>query len=164
MHENEEFPTLILYEHCNYQFHSSGGDFSITELNSSLYEGSDIFQNSVNGSGEYIFFSPDSNTPRTLLYQNLAFPSNNGTILVKAFEELALLKMESPKESAALGTNLVITDDLSIFASAPQINDNEGVVCRFIHNNDGNYIFDHNVTSPDSGPGFFGSSLSWIYP
>lgn len=152
-------PTLTLYEHCFYRFDSSVGEFSITELNNSLYSGAELFQNRIKGAGEYIFFSPDENTPRSLLYQNLNHPSNQGTILIKSFDDRGFIKMDVAQDSARFGSNVVVTNDLTIFASAPGFDDNEGLINKYFLNEDGNYSFDFTISPPSTTSPFFGSSM-----
>lgn len=158
-HLGEASPNLTLYEHCLYRFDSTGGEFSITELNSSLYGGMELFQNSINGAGEYILFSPDQNTPRSLIYQNLASPTHKGTILIKAYEDRAFLKMDEVQNSARFGSKVLVTNDSGIFASAPGWGDNEGLISKYSLKEDGNYSLDYNISSPTLSSLFWGSSI-----
>ena len=134
------------------------GEFSITELNNSLYSGAELFQNRIKGAGEYIFFSPDENTPRSLLYQNLNHPSNQGTILIKSFDDRGFIMMDVAQDSARFGSNVVVTNDLTIFASAPGFDDNEGLINKYFLNEDGNYSFDFTISPPSTTSPFF-----WIF-
>ena len=159
MHKEEENPTLHLFEHCHYRIDSLGAEFSITELNDSLYSGNDLFKNSIKGAGEYILFSPDENTPRALVYQNLSLPGNKGEIKIKSYDEKALLKMGISQQGTRFGANIALSSDAAIFASAPGFNQNEGLVVQFSVNGEGDYEQDLNISSPTSDPISFGSSL-----
>ena len=158
--DGDAFPTLHLFEHCYYLFHASGEVLSITEQNDSVYGGSDLFQNSICGVGEYILFNPDESTPRLLKYQNLQNPSNYGEIVIQSFEEKAFLKLPDSEAGAKFGSELTITQDLSIFSSATGYNNNEGLIVKFNQDSEGNYSFEKTISSPIAGPVFWGSSLS----
>ena len=157
--DGENSPTLVLFEHVYYTFESRGGGFTITDQNNSIYDESEIFQNSVNGAGEYILFIPDETTPRNLKYQNQDFPSNQGNLIIQPFEQKGLLKSEGTTSGAKLGSSIAVANDGNIFAGAPEFNNNEGLIHKFIQIEDGNYSIDGNITSPVLGSFFWGSSL-----
>ena len=151
--DGNAFPTLHLFEHCYYLFHASGEVLSITEQNNSVYVGSDLFQNSIRGVGEYILFNPDESTPRLLKYQNLQNSSNYGEIVIQSFEEKAFLKLPDSEAGGKFGSELTITQDLSIFSSATGYNNNEGLIVKF------NQILKaiivlKTISSPITGPVF----------
>ena len=154
-------PTLVLYEHCSYLIRSVGAEFSISENNSTHYEGDDIFFNEgIQGTGEYILLNPDQNSSRKLYYQN--FDTNDsliGTIEIKEFDNLGLLRMNQPESFANFGSNVVLSDDLTLFASAPGFNENEGLVIRGSKQIDGSYLNESNIFSPTEEKEFWGSSL-----
>ena len=92
-----------------------------------LITGDDIFFNEgIQGNGEYILLTPDQNSLRRLYYQN--FDTNDsliGTIEIKEFDNLGLLRMNQPESFANFGSNVVLSNDLTLFASAPGFNENE---------------------------------------
>ena len=152
-------PNIILYEHCSYLIRSVGAEFSISEDNITHYSGNEIFFNQgIQGDGEYILLTPNQNTPRKLYYQNLNY-SSKGTFEIKAYENIGLLRMNQPEAFANLGANVVLSDDLTLFASAPGFNENEGLVIRSSIQNDGSYNHDSDISSPSDEKAFWGSSL-----
>jgi len=85
---NSSFPTLSLYENNYYVFNNTSNDdisFSIGENDNSHYIKSDVWNNNAK-SGEYLLFSPDSNTSRVLYYFNPHDNSSVGRINVYAHE------------------------------------------------------------------------------
>jgi hypothetical protein len=161
MLEGDSSPTLVLYEHCSYLIRSVGAKLSISENNSTHYEGDDIFFNEgIQGNGEYILLTPDQNSLRRLYYQNFdTTDSLIGTIEIKEFDNLGLLRMNPPESLANFGANVVLSDDLTLFASAPGFNDNEGLVIRSSYQTDGSYVKESNIVSPTGETTFWGSSL-----
>ena len=154
-------PSLVLYEHCSYLIRSAGARFSISENNITHYDGDDIFFNEgIQGNGEYILLTPNQNSSRRLYYQN--FDTNDsliGTIEIKEFDNLGLLRMNQPESFANFGSNVVLSDDLTLFASAPGFNENEGLVIRSSKQTDGSYLNETNIVSPTEEKDFWGSSL-----
>jgi hypothetical protein len=67
--------------------------------------------------------------------------------------------MNQPEAFANLGANVVLSDDLTLFASAPGFNDNEGLVIRSSIQNDWSYNHDSDISSPSEEKAFWGSSL-----
>ena len=164
--DGDPSPNLVLFEHCFYKFtfdsnksESVVGNFAITDEHDSIYQSDEIFKNSINGGGEYILFKPDENTPRSLLYQNLRYPSNKGNLIIKPYENKGILKSDVSSVGTNLGYDLVVTSDKSIFAGGPGFNDNEGLIFKFLQNEEGNYSFDKNINSPVSGSVFWGASI-----
>jgi hypothetical protein len=154
-------PSIVLYEHCSYLIRSVGARFSISENNITHYEGDDIFFNEgIQGNGEFILLTPDQNSSRTLYYQNFdSIDSLIGTIEIKEFDNLGLLRMNQPESFANFGSNVVLSDDLTLFASAPGFNENEGLVIRSSKQIDGSYLNESNIVSPTEEKDFWGSSL-----
>jgi hypothetical protein len=153
-------PNIILYEHCSYLIRSLGAEFSISEDNITHYSGNEIFFNQgVQGDGEYILLTPNQSTPRKLYYQNLNDPSSRGTFEIKGYENVGLLRMNQPEAFANLGANVVLSDDLTLFASAPGFREKEGLVIRSSIQNDGTFIHESNIPSPTEEKTFWGSSL-----
>ena len=155
-------PNLVLFEHCSYLIRAVGAEFSISENNTTHYSGDEIFFNQgIQGDGEYILLTPNKNTPRKLYYQN--FDTNNsaliGTLEIKEYENIGLLRMNESEAFANLGANVVLSDDLTLFASAPGFSENEGLVIRSSIQNDGSFIHESNIPSPTEEKAFWGSSL-----
>ena len=161
MLDGDSSPTLVLYEHCSYLIRSVGAEFSISENNSTHYEGDDIFFNEgIQGNGEYILLTPDQNSLRRLYYQNFGTTDSLiGTIEIKEFDNLGLLRMNQPESFANFGANVVLSDDLTLFASAPGFNENEGLVIQSSYQTDGSYVNESNIFSPTGETTFWGSSL-----
>ena len=82
-----------------------------------------------------------------------------GTIEINEFDNLGLLRMNLPESFANLGSNVALSDDLILFASAPGFNANEGLVIRGSIQDNENYEFDSNIFSPTIEKAFWGSSL-----
>ena len=73
------FPNFSFYENNHYIFYNltPGTRFSIGESNQSVYSGNDVWNNGARGNSEYLLFSPDLNSPRTLYYFN---PEDNSSV------------------------------------------------------------------------------------
>jgi hypothetical protein len=156
-------PTLVLYEHCSYLIRSAGAEFSISENNSTYYKGDDIFFNEgIQGNGEYILLTPNQNTPRRLYYQDFnASDSLIGTLEIKEYDDLGLLKMNQPEAFANFGSNVALTDDFSLFASAPGFNENEGLVIYALMSENGGFKHESEISSPTNKKAFWGTSLTF---
>jgi hypothetical protein len=160
---NSSFPTLSLYENNYYVFNNTSNDdisFSIGENDNSHYIKSDVWNNNAK-SGEYLLFSPDSNTSRVLYYFNPHDNSSVGRINVYAHES-EFIHPDLNIESFKFGQSVKINDwNQTIIGSTGQTGIDDGAVHIFNMESNGSYSYFQKIRPPTSNQGgHFGYSLS----
>ena len=161
---NSPFPHLSVYENNFYVFDinsSNGGTFYIGENNQSTYSKSDVWNNGAQGSDEYVLFSPDSNTSRTLYYFNSENNVTVGQISVSRFDSL-LFHPDIRADSAKFGLSSTINDWNQTIVGAPgQLGFDDGSVDVLNLETNGSLSSFQRIVPPESGQtSQFGFSLS----
>ena len=160
---NDPFPTINLFENNYYIFENksfNGDKFSIGENNQSSYS-SGIWNNEASGADEYLFFTPDSNTTRTLYYFNPESNALTGQINILPHES-NLFFPPNNIASSKFGYSIQINDwNQSIIGSPGEAGFDDGAVQIFNQDSNGSFIFFEELTSANTNQiGQFGYSLS----
>lgn len=156
-------PNLTLYENNHYLFEKSDTNttpFYISDSIGSTYGGSDVFNNGLSSSSEYLLLSPNASTPM-LYYYDPSDTNNSGEITVEPYQKLPLQFPDVVKQEANFGISVVIDESNQTIVGAHQEDDQLGKIYLFDRLADLNVTQVAEIVPPeDLGRMSFGSFLA----
>ena len=160
---NSPFPTLSLFENNYYVFNNvSGVDvrFSIGEDNSSEYTKLDVWNNGSFSNDEYLLFSPDLNSSRTIYYFKPDQNQSVGQINISSHDS-QILYPQLNVNSLKFGQSIAINDwNQTIIGSPGAATFDDGAFHIFNRETNGTYSYFEKILPPTSGQiGQFGHDL-----
>ncbi|MBT7650799.1 MAG: tandem-95 repeat protein [Opitutae bacterium] len=159
---SEPFPNFSFYENNYYIFYNltPGTQFSIGENNQSVYSKHDVWYNGAQGNSEYLLFSPDLNSSRTLYYFNPEDNSSVGQISVLTSDSTSFYPQNKSLE-AKFGKSIAINDWNQTIIGAPGENGLDGKVYIFDIEANGSLTQVQEIDNPDpQSEGQFGDAIS----
>ena len=161
---SEPFPNFSFYENNYYIFYNltPGTQFSIGENNQSVYSKHDVWNNGARGNSEYLLFSPDLNSSRTLYYFNPEDNSSVGQISVLTSDSTSFYPQNKSLE-AKFGKSIAINDWNQTIIGAPGENGLDGKVYIFDIEANGSLTQIQEIDNPNpQSEGQFGDSISTL--
>jgi len=161
---NSPFPTLSLFENNYYVFNNiSSGEIrlAIGEDNNTEYTQLDIWNNGSYSNDEYLLFSPDRNTSRTLYYFNAVQNQSVGQINISSHDS-QFLHPQLNVDSFKFGQSIEINEwNQTIIGSPGEGAFEDGAFHLFNWETNGSFSYLEKISPPTSGQtGQFGHALA----